>query len=351
MSSRYREIDVAGSCQEMGRQIGEAARDEILGFTDFSWERISQSLRLSRARVLDVVRASLSYTEGYSPDLLLELKGMSESSGVPFEDLMFLQLRNQLTADMDSGCTSFSVGRTRSADSRAMTGQNWDNDPGLDSYTVVLTRRPTERPAFISVTQAGLIAYIGFSEAGIAACLNSLPAPSRSAGVPHYFTLRRIFECERLEDAQSMVTKAHRAIPANIMLGTAEGPANLEVTLEEVFCLQPDHGQVLFHTNHGLHPRLAAVNEQFPELIQSHPRLNRIHELTKDAALLTADDLRAAMQDHSGFPQSICRHANTLSSHGDWETVFSVIMFPGLREMQIARGKPCVEPYETYQLK
>jgi len=345
----------------MGQQIGEAARDEVRGFVSVAFERMRQTIRISRERLQPIISASTAFVQEYSPDLLQELQGMSAGSGVAFDDLMFLQIRNQLTADMDRGCTSFSVGQsvnTRQGNTRqgstrqgSVVGQNWDNDPELDAFTVVLRRRPTDRPAFMSVTQAGLIAYIGFNEAGIAACLNSLPAPSRAVGVPHYFTLRRIFEGHTLDDAVHAVTSAQRAIPANIMLATPQGPADLEVTIDRVHVLQDNQHDFLTHTNHCLHPQLIHINDQFDELIQSKPRLKRIDELLSGTGL--SPDLapfKAALRDHQDFPRSICRHANDHPQHGFWETVFSVIMVPESGEMHLARGTPCQNEYEIYRL-
>jgi isopenicillin-N N-acyltransferase-like protein len=350
-TSRYREIDVAGSCRMMGREIGEAAREEIRGFVATAFERMQQSIGMSHQRLYEIVASSMAFTEDYSPDLLEELHGMSEGSGVALNDLMFLQIRNQLTTEQDSGCTSFSAAASSRVLPFSIVGQNWDNDPALDPYTIVLTRRPTNRPAFISVTQAGLIAYIGFNDAGIAACLNSLPAPSRPTGVPHYFTLRRIFECRTLDDAVHAVQSARRAIPANIMLATPQGPADLEVTVDSVHVLRNDHHAILTHTNHCLHPQLLSVNDQFGELIQSKPRLRRIDELLNGTqAVPGIGQFQSALRDHQDFPKSICRHANEDPQHGFWQTVFSVIMVPEAGEMHIARGTPCDHDYEVYRL-
>lgn len=351
MTERYREIKVSGSCRQMGQQTGEAARDEIRGFVAAALERMHQSIRISRERFLGMISASTSYVEAYAPDLLQELHGLAESSGVPFDDLMFLQIRNQLTPSMDSGCTSFSAGPSVSFAQPNIVGQNWDNDPALDTFTIVLTRRPADRPAFMSVTQAGLIAYIGCNEAGIGVCLNALPAPMRAAGVPHYFTLRRIFEGRTLDAAVTAVASAHRAIPANIMLATPQGPANLEVTINAVHVLHGEKNKILTHTNHCLHPQLLAINDQFAELIQSKPRLQRINELFNGAcSSLSIDEFKAALRDHQDFPRSICRHTNENPTHGFWATVFSVILVPDSGEMHIARGAPCQHEYEIYRL-
>jgi len=351
VAERYREIEVAGSCHMMGQQIGEAAREEIHGFVATALERISQTIHVSRATIRQVSQQSTVFLKDYAPDLVQEIQGMSEGSTVPFDDLMFLQIRNQLTANMDSGCTSFSVAAAFTESRQPLIGQNWDNDPALNPFTVVLTRRPADKPAWMSITQAGLIAYIGFSEAGMAACLNSLPAPARAVGVPHYFTLRRLFEASSLEAGVAAIAFAWRAVPASIMLATPQGPANLEVTLENVHVVRPTDGQVLTHTNHCLHPELRCINSQFDELIQSKPRLKRVDWLLAEAGLLNIEALKNVLRDHDGFPMSLCRHANGDVQHGYWETVFSVVMSPETGAMHVSRGNPCTQDYEIYSLR
>jgi isopenicillin-N N-acyltransferase-like protein len=352
--TRYREIEVSGPPRELGRQIGEAAREAIRGFAAIALDRVNKTMRVSRDAALSVARQSIPYAADYSPDMMDELAGMAEASGVPLEELMLLQVRNQLRGE-DAGCTSFAVAAGSCLDDggRPLGGivaQNWDNDPALDEFTVMLTRRPAGKPATLNVTQAGLIAYIGFSEAGIGACLNTLPAPSRGVGVPHYLTLRGIYEAGSLNEAARAVRRAQRAIPANIMLITPQGPADLEVTPDELHVLTDEGTGRLTHTNHCLHSCLAQHNEQFPELIQSHPRKRRIDELLNGEAPLRLQQIQDALRDHENHPRSICRHANEDAGTGFWETVFSVIIEPSARRMHVTRGTPCVQPYETYCL-
>lgn len=346
--SRYRELVVSGPPRELGRAIGEGARDEVRGFCAVALERVNKTMLVSRRQATEVARLSLVHAERYRPDLVEELRGTAESSGVTLDDLMLLQVRNQLAAEPTEGCTSLAVGRAGGC----VVAQTWDNDPALDAFTIVLTRRPAGRPATMCCTQAGLIAYMGLSETGFGACVNSLPAPSRPVGVPHYFTLRELYESTSLADAVEAVRRAERAIPANIMLATPEGPADLEVTLDDVRVLRPDDTPSLIHTNHCLHPELAPINDAFPELIQSHARLRRI------GAILSSDSggpddleaIRAMLRDHDGHPRSICRHANDDPKFGFWETVFALIIEPGERRMQVSRGTPCDHPFEVYQL-
>lgn len=350
LNTRYREIVVAGSPREMGRQIGEAARDEIRGFAEIALERVNKTLRVSRERAMSVAARSTEFARGYSPEMLEELHGAAESSHVPFEELMLLQVRNQLRPDADAGCTSLSLASPAIAATEAIVAQNWDNDPALDPFTIVLTRKPSGKPALVNLTQAGLIAYIGFNDAGLGVCLNTLPAPSRELGVPHYFTVRGIYEADSLAGAVDAVRRAERAIPANIMLATPQGPADLEVTLDGVHVLSGEQGR-LTHANHCKHPELLAVNDAFAQLIESYPRQRRIDELLGAAgAPLGVEAVKQALQDHAGHPRSICRHPNDDPQTGYWQTVFSVIIEPAQQRMHVSRGTPCDHPYETYRL-
>ena len=220
---RYPEIEVSGSPREMGKQIGEAAREQIRGFAEIAMERVNKTVSISRERALQLASDSFSHVEAYSADMVQEIHGMAESSGVSADELMLLQIRNQLQPEEDSGCTSFSTVNVETPSS-CIVGQNWDNDPALDPFTVVLTRRPTDKPALMNITQAGLIAYIGVNDRGIGMCLNTLPAPSRPLGVPHYFLVRGIYESDSLDGTVAAVRQAERAIPANLMLATPQGP-------------------------------------------------------------------------------------------------------------------------------
>lgn len=349
MGTRYPELVVGGSPRDMGRQIGEAARDLVREFALTALDRVNLTMRVSRQQALRTAARSLEWAEKYSPDACEELRGIAEATQLDLLDIMLLQVRNQLQPEPEGGCTSLSLSAT--ARHGRLLAQNWDNDPAWDAFTVVLTRKPTGQPAFLNVTQVGLIGYIGFNDAGMGVCLNTLPAPSRAVGVPHYFTVRGIHESQSLEDAIQAVRRAHRAIPANIMLTSPEGPADLEVTIDDVHVLRPDVAGRVTHTNHCRHPELAHINAKYAELIQSQPRQDRIDRLLAESADTSVDQLKNVLRNHEDFPRSVCRHANNDPGVGHWETVFSVIIEPEARRMHLSRGTPCVKPYEVYELK
>ena len=350
--TRYAEVQVEGTPSQMGRQIGESTRDQIRGFVEIALTQVNKMVGVSRDRALSVAQRCISHVADYSADMLDELRGMSESSGVSLDELMLLQVRNQLVGSKaESACTSFSAASFTTESGKGIVGQNWDNDPMLDEFTIVLTRRPVGKPALMTVTQAGLIAYIGMNDEGIGCCLNTLPAPSREFGVPHYFTLRGIYESTSLDQAVHAIRRAQRAIPANIMMIAPQGSANLEITIDDVHVLRSDDS-VLTHTNHCLHPQLRAINDDFPELIQSRPRLDRIRQQISDFRQpLSIKQMKSLLCDHAGHPRSVCRHTNDDPQHGYWTTVLSVLIQPDAQRMHVARGTPCDHPYETYKME
>ncbi len=351
-STRYPEVEVSGEPRSLGRQIGEAVGEQIRGFCAMAMEQVNRTVQISRESAMRVAQQSWGLAEAYSPDMAAELQGIAEGAGVSADEIMLLQIRNQLQPEPTEGCTSLSAvgGGAR------LVAQNWDNDPALDEFTVVLTRKPDGKPSFTTVGQAGLIAYIGFNEAGIGLCLNSLPAPSRRLGVPHYFLVRGIYEARSLDEAVTAARRAERAIPANIMLMTPQGPADLEIPIDDICVLTGGSRGLVAHTNHCLHPDLVPINEQFPELIQSHARLGRIGQLVGSGSEdvsepdVTVPQVQRGLSDHQDFPRSICRHPNDDPEHGFWSTVFSVIIEPDERRMRITRGTPCDHPYELYEM-
>jgi isopenicillin-N N-acyltransferase-like protein len=349
-ATRYPEVTVAGSPQQMGEQIGEALREEIRGFDDIALERVRKTMNVSLEAALIVARRCIDDVRGYAPHMLVELDGMAHASGVGIERLMLLQIRNQLQPDAGGGCTSFAVGGVAGG---SVTGQNWDNDSALDPFSVVLTRRPEDAPAFLSITQAGLIAYLGVNDAGLGLCMNTLPAPARPFGVPHYFTVRGVYEARSLDGAVQAIRRAQRAIPANLMLATPEGPADLEVTVNDVHVLrESDAGPgVVTHTNHCVHPDLVQINDSFPELIESGPRKCRIDELLAAAPRpIPRATLEAILRDHQDHPRSICRHPNDHPTTGFWSSVWSLLIDAEECRLHLSRGNPCEQPYETYSL-
>jgi isopenicillin-N N-acyltransferase-like protein len=338
----------------MGTAVGEQFRDLILGVCDRVLERFNKSRSgdpITMSQAEQVVSSALPWARDYAPDTFEELVGTAEAAGVTPERLMMLNARNMLSARRPAGCTSVMAGASATVSGVGLAGQNWDNDPAMDEFSIVLTRRPSGKPSVTTWGQVGLVGYIGFNSEGIGVCMNALNGPSTSEGVPWYFVVRSIYEQSSLDGAAATVGRAKRAVTANAAMITREGAADIEATPDEVRVLRHDDTGRLVHTNHCVHPDLVANNETHAGAIygQSFDRKARAERILADGTQKTSiDDVKAILSDHDGYPTSICRHPNDDPSTGWQRSVVSIILEPDAGRMHVSRGNPCEAPYEVY---
>lgn len=349
---RFPELAVSGDPQEMGSAIGEEFRQEIRDLSELVLERFNRSAAqpVSVAAAESVASAVTPYAEAYIPDAVAELRATAKAVGLPFERLMLINVRSMLSAP--EGCTSVMVGAKASANDIGMAGQNWDNDPAMDPFSAVITRRPAGKPAFMSWCQPGVIGYIGCNDAGVGLCMNSLNGPSRRRGVGWYFLVRSIYEQTSLDGIVARVGAPERAATANAAMITRQGPADLEITPDSVQVLRAGEDETLVHTNHCVHPSLAGYNSEYGKLVygQSFERKDRAEELLADVdGKVSVDDVKRILSDRQGYPTSINRYPNDDPKSGWQRSVVSVILEPDAGRMHVSRGNPGDNPYEIYQ--
>jgi isopenicillin-N N-acyltransferase-like protein len=131
----------------------------------------------------------------------------------------------------------------------------------------------------------------------------------------------------------------------NHLIASAGEAISCESTPAAVYEVLPEDG-LLAHSNHFLSARAReAVHDTgiaaHPDTIDRAPRIEQL--LTAQRPVEPAD-LRAAFCDHDGYPDSICRHAETIEP-GTWTTVASVVMDLDELRVWLAAGPPCGARY------
>ena len=86
-------------------------------------------------------------------------------------------------------------------------------------------------------------------------------------------------------------------------------------------------------------------------LPDTYLRLGRTKEIIRaKEGKIWLNDIKEMLKDHVGYPDSICRHEDTLEPEGKrMGTVFSIIMNPERGELYFAPGTPCNGPYHLYK--
>ncbi len=170
-----------GSGYEMGRQHGEALREEIGqgvlplfgNFTEFDdkLRRLPEEQR--RAVATRHEREVFDPLRSFVPQAYLdELRGIAEGAGLPADvvlrgnflsELLQITLKEQVPAGiMDAsggGCTGFAVAGPATRDGELLHGKNTDYQGiGIwDRFPVLVLSRPAEGFAYVRATSAGLI--------------------------------------------------------------------------------------------------------------------------------------------------------------------------------------------------
>jgi isopenicillin-N N-acyltransferase like protein len=362
--SRLRVLEGSGTFYEMGYAHGKAAYDAIHQFTE---SRISLSSSeywtgrtLSRESVLTLAEACLAEHQAYSPELMQELQGMADATGLSLPALI---INNGFTDFIDvvynvgdissqpaqprlseDNCTAFLVPNNAAADGRAMFGQTWDMHYAATPHVILFRGKPQSAPAFLTFTIAGCVGMIGMNEAGITVGINNLMATDGQIGVTWPFIIRKILMQNTIKDALSCLTEAKLAGAHNYLIMDRNGNGYNVEAMSTRCAIEELNSSSLVHTNHcTVDYNRAVERERLPASIaSSHNRLHRANQLLSRNAI-TPDDLMALTRDQ----ESICVRAVAPMYT---ETCGAAIMRPASREMWAVWGLPVENEYEHFTI-
>ena len=344
-------LTLAGSPAERGLTHGRLAAERIRDGVEF----YRGLLAADGLRGRPLARACARLAEGieaFDAAMLAELEGIARGAGVSLAEVISLNARSELMRLADEGCTSVAV--LPRDGGHALLAQNWDWHPSRAATGVVLRILPDEGPAILSFAEAGVLARCGLNELGLGVVGNALECEGgwRPGGVPVALLRRRILESATPAEAVGAVCAAARGTAVNHLIASAAGEViDCETTPAEVYEVGAENG-LLGHSNHFLAPR--AQQELVDTGIARHPdtlaRAPRIRELVAARRQPTVADLQAALRDHEGYPDAICRHATTIELR-TWTTVASIVMDLDQRRLWVAAGPPCESTYREHRLK
>jgi isopenicillin-N N-acyltransferase-like protein len=374
---KMRLLELSGAPCEMGRQHGLAYPEEIKALTEDRLQLSSSTAwtgkALSRQTVLDLGQACLPYHEAYAPDLMEELRGIREVTGLglaelvilngftDFIDLVYNVDAVSLSAQTAStsaplgaetaahpaldDCTAFVVHPDSTTGGQGFYGQTWDMHETATPFVILLHGRPDHGLDFLTLTIIGCVGMIGMNEAGIAIGINNLVDGQGQVGVTWPFVVRRVLAQDNLADALACITEARLAGAHNYMLVDATGQGyNVEAMATRYHVDEINTGAFV-HTNHCLLPQTCQVERlRLPKSrLGSETRLSRGQTLL-DAGQITLADLIALTRDH-GATNGICVHPDEPFFV---ESCAAAIMRPATRELWAVWGNPCVNEYVKF---
>ena len=154
-------IETNGTWREIGRQIGEAFRDEIQECVECYASDFIARMDLCEA----AVGRLRQQVDEHFPPLKEETSGMAEGCGMPEEHMFVYRFFNEVTMRMRQGC---SVLFTADGEEGPLIGRNCDLAPGREAELQLChTCRPDDGAATVTVTYLGLSSGQGLNEYGL----------------------------------------------------------------------------------------------------------------------------------------------------------------------------------------
>ncbi|HEV8353261.1 MAG TPA: C45 family peptidase [bacterium] len=367
-------IELTGTPFEMGLEQGLRLGADIAENLRIYYDRFQREAKLSTDEVRSRGRQYLAVTDRVARPYADAVRGVSDGAGILLDDIAALNARyeilysqysmiNQAAARQAAapapvlepdGCTAFAVLPEASADGHLWLGQNWDWFPQVRG--AVLRMRRDDGVVVAAFTEAGIVGgKIGMNSRGLGLVINGLLSTRDDWArlqTPFHVRTWMILQQETLAAAAAVVTDEPRSCSANFLIGKANGHAevvNIEAAPEATCRLLPRRG-LFAHANHFVDPAVLGVSQPLAEektsTYQREAQMVRMLDGGRAARALDRDGMMAMLADHTGRPDSVCRHPNPhLPEEERVETVVSVLQDLTARRMYVAAGTPCVTPF------
>jgi len=348
-----------GLPRDVGLAHGRAFSDRVHGSIGV-YKRKFDKIGLPWPQALDIAERNLAFLRSLDPALVDEMDGIAAGAEADPREIYLINIRTGLTrmveegTDEDHECTTAAILGTATANGHTLMAQNWDQNAECQPNTVVIEQHIAGEPALLFVTEAGILFRHGMNDAGVGAVGNALRSNREQRadrGTTSGIARRRALRCTNLADAVRTLTETPRSHSGNHILADAAGGAvDIEAIPGRAFEVHPVDG-IVVHSNHFLNAEAQqAVEDRGPK---SHPdtlfRDCRLRDaLAARRGSITMDDVREALQDHHGYPVSVCRHPDPNADSRGYTLVSSVIDLND-RRMLTAPGPACVGIYTEYR--
>lgn len=269
-ASQLEEVDgvrvvvLSGSPFEMGRQHGELLRQEVRASVSRVLGYFRQYLKIPWVRSW-LVNWWLDYPwrdaqPFVASDLLEELRGLAEGSGVPLRELY----RLHAVPDRTYSCANLAAWGRITSGGRLIHMRNldWNIEVGIQEAATVFVMRPNGKRAFVNIGWAGFIGVLtGVNDAQLS--IGQIGAETVDAtfrGEPMTFLMRRILEeAGTLDEAVALILQAKRTVGVNYVVADARAPRGVVVETTRHHARVFEANDVAEHGVSYAHPLVDAV--------------------------------------------------------------------------------------------
>ena len=312
--------------------------------------RITRQVAAELGGALDyraLTRANEQFARDASPGTLAEVAGLAEGAGLPYDEVLALNLPVAQTAHfLPRECTQLLVRPGAARDGHTYLAKNRDNRRPY--HQIVLRRWLDDERWVVQANVAGSITWpgIGVNSAGLALATSGLWSrrteidwDSASAGWLMLNTDLLLRECATVADLSRAISAQPRLTPELCLATDGRGAAVYEITATRAYA-GPVTGPIAVRSNHAHEAGLARDGPTEAEYPSTYHRWRRADaELRRRAGHWDATSLAALLADHDGYPErSLCRHG---TGRDGARTAYSVIVDIDTLTTTALIGNPC----------
>lgn len=259
-------VDLEGTPRARGQQHGEALRDVIEEHHRRWYAALGEALDADPLPYLDTLLAEtrlLNVAEAETPELVDELHGIAEGSGVPFarvfaralsDEEPWFRIEHLAARDaVGKGCSS--LGANADAAGRVLIAQTMDVPTWWDGGQTLLRIALPNGDRALVFTVAGKISLCGMTRRGLAITCNSLLQLDHSSdALAEDFVVRRYLASGDAAAGYRFLHEVHHASGQNYIVPDGAGRAvSLECSTRSVDEWRRDaEDPCVAHSNHPL---------------------------------------------------------------------------------------------------
>ena len=350
-------LHLNGTPYENGFQHGKIMKSRILELVGLWKNDIEKKYQISADEFIKTFLDSTDYfpaIKKWTPDLLEEIKGISDGSGIDFNTTFAFQLIDEIGTNarlinIPHHCTSIGINNYKKDGSSNYIAQNIDITPFYHGFEILLDIKDKNTDSRKLVTTFtgyiganGLNKHIGITENTLSDLRSSFN------GLPVCCIARGVLEKTSFEEAIDFIKTIKHASGQNYIVGSNHDIISLECASDLVTEYWPDSTKdYTFHanrplTNNSYHPAylayLKALYGSIPESISfSDERLESIKNI-----ILNNNDINLVTIKNALSKKPICNSNTFVSTIMKFDNEYS--------ELRISPGKPDSTEYIVFRI-
>ena len=333
-----------GAPHARGERVGRALADHVarsVAALHGVRERAGMSEHELTARLTPLVAA----TDAALPARMAYARGLAAGAGVPFADVFAVNaLEEAFHDDPAERCSSLAVATP--GGTLLAHAEQWATCE-LGNCAVVVERPDDGAPWVVSPTVAACLPVVGLNEHGGAFGVDSLVAADDGDGIPRVFAAREALDARDPGDLLGRARLAGRAGGYGTVAAFAGGHV---AVVEQTAARAELVAGAAAHTNHYLHPELAAIGRA-----ASATSTSRLEHLRRLAGSLPAEpgpeDLMRLLGSHDASPEPVCAHGPDPSDPDGTIILYAFVADVERRRLWVCEGPPCTAAFEEIDLR